>query len=78
MFYRPHPKTAISDSVAKYGNNYVLHGTGMHAVHAVYAVLDHLYPMRVMSKATKRKHVTREVLEGDVSLKEGQRIVKVE
>ena len=50
----------------------------MHAVHAVYAVLDHLYPMRVMSKATKRKHVTREVLEGDVSLKEGQRIVKVE
>lgn len=30
-----------------------------------------------MSKATKRKHVTREVLEGDVELTDGQSIVRV-
>ena len=30
-----------------------------------------------MSKATKRKHVTREVLEGDVTLTDGQSIVRV-
>ena len=30
-----------------------------------------------MSKATKRKHVTREVLEGDVRLADGQSIVRV-
>lgn len=30
-----------------------------------------------MSKATKRKHVTREVLEGDVKLSDGQSIVRV-
>ena len=30
-----------------------------------------------MSKATKRKHVTREVLEGDVKLTDGQNIVRV-
>jgi hypothetical protein len=30
-----------------------------------------------MSKATKRKYVTREVLEGDVKLSDGQSIVRV-
>ena len=30
-----------------------------------------------MSKATKRKHVTREVLEGEVKLTDAQSIVKV-
>ena len=47
-------------------------------VHAcVLTTITILLTLPNMSKATKRKHVTREVLEGDVELSDGQSIVRV-